>query len=106
LQVIAGAAGGGVPGDDDGLAGDLERDGPLDGGRGAVAGLAGAEELFRVLDRDFDGPPARDGRRFPFTQGRPGFPVRPGGRPCSAASLRSRVVQEIPAGRPFGSPPA
>ena len=32
--------------------------------------------------------------------------VRSGGRPCRAASLRSRVVQEIPAGRPFSSPPA
>ena len=47
--------GGGVPADGDGLAGDHERDGALDGGRGAVAGLPGAEELLRVFDRDFDG---------------------------------------------------
>src|SRR6185437_450981 len=39
------AAGGGVPGDGDGLAGDLERDGGLDGAGGAVAGLPGAEKL-------------------------------------------------------------
>ena len=40
----------------DGLAGELERDGPLDRAGGAVAGLAGAEDLFGVLDRDLDGP--------------------------------------------------
>ena len=49
--------GGGVPGDGDGLAGDLERDGPLDGCGGAVAGLAGAEDLLGVLDRDLSRPP-------------------------------------------------
>ena len=43
-------AGGGVPGDGDGLAGELERDGPLDGAGGAVAGLAGAEDLLEVSD--------------------------------------------------------
>jgi hypothetical protein len=49
-------AGGGVPGDGDGLAGELEGDGALDGGCGAVTGLAGAEDLLRVLDRDFNAP--------------------------------------------------
>jgi hypothetical protein len=48
-------AGGGVPADGQGLAGELERGRPLDGCRGAVAGLAGAEQLLGVLDRDFDG---------------------------------------------------
>ena len=50
-------AGGGVPADGDGLAGEHERDGALDGAGGAVAGLPGAEELLRVFYRDFDGPP-------------------------------------------------
>ncbi len=50
-------AGGGVPAGGDGLAGELERDGPLDGAGGAVAGLPGAEDLPGVLDRDFDAPP-------------------------------------------------
>jgi hypothetical protein len=45
-------AGGGVPGRGQGLAGELERDGPADRVRGAVAGLAGAEDLLGVLDRD------------------------------------------------------
>jgi hypothetical protein len=49
-------AGGGVPADRDCLAGEHERDGPLDRGRGAVAGLPGAEQLLRVLDRDFNCP--------------------------------------------------
>ena len=60
-------AGGGVSGDGEGLAGDLERDGALAGAGagaragagGAVAGLAGAEKLFRVFYRDLDGPAAR-----------------------------------------------
>jgi hypothetical protein len=59
-------AGGGVPADGDRLAGEHERDGPLDSPGGAVAGLPGAEQLLRVLDRDF--------------RGRPFFPVRAGGR--------------------------
>ena len=49
--------GGGVPGGGDGLAGELERDGALDGAGGAVAGLACAEDLAGVLDRDLDAPP-------------------------------------------------
>jgi len=48
-------ADGGVPADGDGLAGELERDGPLDRAGGAVAGLLGAEDLPGVLDRDLDG---------------------------------------------------
>ena len=40
-----------------GLAGELERDGALDGAGGAVAGLPGAEDLPGVLDRDLDAPP-------------------------------------------------
>ena len=47
-------AGGGVPEHGEGLAGELEGDGAADGAGGAVAGLPGAEDLFRVLDRDFD----------------------------------------------------
>jgi hypothetical protein len=46
--------GGGVPAGGDGLAGELERDGPLDGAGGAAGGLPGAEDLVGVLDRDFD----------------------------------------------------
>ena len=46
-------ADGGVPADGDGLAGEHERDRALDLAGGAVAGLAGAERLLRVLDRDF-----------------------------------------------------
>ena len=49
-------AGGGVPAGGDGLAGELERDGPLDGAGGAVAGLPGAEDLAGVFYRDLDGP--------------------------------------------------
>src|SRR5271155_3584822 len=49
-------AGGGVPAGGDGLAGELERDGALGGGGGAVAGLPGAEDLLGLLDRDFDSP--------------------------------------------------
>jgi len=48
--------GGGVPGGGDGLAGELERDGALDGAGGAVAGLACAEDLPGVLDRHLDAP--------------------------------------------------
>jgi hypothetical protein len=44
--------GGGVPADGEGLAGEHERDGALGRGRGAVAGLAGPEELPRVFYRD------------------------------------------------------
>ena len=43
LYVGGVAAGGGVPGDGDGLAGELERDGPLDGAGYAVAGLPCSE---------------------------------------------------------------
>ncbi len=50
------AAGGGVPADRDCLAGEHERDRALDRACGAVAGLAGAGELLRVLDRDFNCP--------------------------------------------------
>jgi hypothetical protein len=49
--------GGGVPAGGDGLAGELERDGPLDRAGGAVAGLPGAEDLPGVLDRDLNLPP-------------------------------------------------
>jgi hypothetical protein len=54
VQVGGVVAGGGVPGDGDGLAGELERDGALDGGSGAVAGLPGAEQLLGVFYRDFN----------------------------------------------------
>ena len=37
--------------------------------------------------------PARAGSRSPLVRGRPRLPVRAGGSPCRAASLRSRVVQ-------------
>src|SRR5689334_5083060 len=47
---------GGVPADGDGLAGEHERDGALDGCRGAVAGLSAAEQLLRVFYRDFNCP--------------------------------------------------
>ena len=49
---------GGVPAGGDGLAGELERDGPLNGTGGAVAGLPGAEDLAGVFYRDLDGPSA------------------------------------------------
>ena len=49
--------GGGAPGGGDGLAGELEWGGALDGAGGAVAGLACAEDLAGVLDRDLDAPP-------------------------------------------------
>src|SRR6266568_1598252 len=49
---------------------------------------------------------ARDGSRSPFTRGRPFFPVRSGGRPQSAALLRSLVVQVTPSGSSFSSSPA
>ena len=71
VQVGGVVAGGGVPGDGDGLAGDLEREGPLDGSCGAVAGLAGAEDLLRVLDRDLDGPAGRVPLDYLFRRGRP-----------------------------------
>jgi hypothetical protein len=51
-------AGGGVPDGGDGLAGDLERDGPLDGTGGAVAGLPGAEDLLGIFCRDLSAPSA------------------------------------------------
>jgi hypothetical protein len=57
LYVGGVVAGGGVPGDGDGLAGELERDGPLDGAGGAVAGLACAEDLLAVFYRDLNPPP-------------------------------------------------
>lgn len=49
-------AGGCVPEDGDGLAGELERDGALDGPGGAVAGLPGPEGLLRVFYRYLDAP--------------------------------------------------
>jgi len=48
--------GGGVPGRGDGLAGELEGDGALDGAGGAVAGLACAEDLPGIFDRHLDAP--------------------------------------------------
>ena len=51
-----GVAGGGVPGDGDRLAGELERDDAFDGAGGAVAGLPGTEDLLAVFYRDLDGP--------------------------------------------------
>jgi hypothetical protein len=53
--VIAGVggavAGGGVLADGDSLAGELERDGPLDGPGSAVAGLPGTQDLLGVFYR-------------------------------------------------------
>src|SRR6185437_7934289 len=46
----------GVPGDDQGGDEQGERDGPLDGGAGAVAGLAGAEDVAGVGEGLLDGP--------------------------------------------------
>lgn len=46
----------GVPGHDERLAGELEWDSAADPVRGPVAGLADAEFLLCVLDRDLDGP--------------------------------------------------
>ena len=57
IDVSGVVADGGVPGDGDGLTGELEWDGPLDGAGGAVAGLPGAEDLLGVFYRYFDGPP-------------------------------------------------
>jgi len=54
LYVGGVVAGGGVPGDGDGLAGKLERDGALDGAGGAVAGLPGGEDLLAVFNRDLN----------------------------------------------------
>ena len=47
----------GVPDDGDRLAGELEGESALDGGRDPVAGLAAAEDLLAVFYRDLDGPP-------------------------------------------------
>src|SRR5215475_2695323 len=55
-DVVGVVAGGGVPADGEGLAGQAERDGAFDGFGGAVVGLADAEELFGVFDADLDGP--------------------------------------------------
>src|SRR6266851_1707181 len=52
-------AGGGVPEDGEGLAGQGERDGGADRAGGAVAGLPGTEYLPGVLERDLDGPSRR-----------------------------------------------
>jgi len=46
------------------------------------------------------------GSLSPLRRGRPRLPVRAGGSPYSAASLRSRVVQVTPGGSFFSSPPA
>src|SRR5215471_14621692 len=48
---------GGVPAGGDGLAGELKRDGALDGAGLPVAGLAGAEDLFRIFYRHLNQPP-------------------------------------------------
>ena len=64
--------GGGVPGDGDSLAGDLEGDGALDGCGGAVAGLPGAEDLLGVFYRDFNGPPGSVSFDHLFRGGRAG----------------------------------
>ena len=48
--------GGGVPAGGDGLAGELKRDGALDGAGLPVAGLAGADDLFGIFYRNLDGP--------------------------------------------------
>ncbi len=50
--VCGAVPGGGVPADGEGLAGEHERDGALDRVGGAVAGLAGPEELLGVFYRD------------------------------------------------------
>src|SRR5690349_6051010 len=50
--------GGGVPGDGDALAGELEGDGAAEGAGGAVAGLPGAEDLLGSFYRGLDGPSA------------------------------------------------
>jgi len=49
---------------------------------------------------------SRAGSRSPLVRGRPRRPVRAGGSPYRAASLRSRVVQVTAAGSLFSSPPA
>jgi hypothetical protein len=49
--------GGGVPEEGEGLAGEAEGDGALDGGFEAVAGLADAEDLLCVFYGDFSRPP-------------------------------------------------
>jgi hypothetical protein len=49
--------GGGVPGDGDALAGELEGDGAADRLCCPVAGLPGAEDLFRVFYRGLNLPP-------------------------------------------------
>jgi hypothetical protein len=67
--------GGGVPGDGDGLAGDLERDGALDGCGGAVAGLAGAEDLLGVFYGDFNPPPLMPVKEK-SSLAHPGYPGR------------------------------
>jgi len=52
ISCVRGAvAGGGVPEGGDGLAGELERDGALDGAAGAVAGLAASEDRLTVFYR-------------------------------------------------------
>src|SRR6266496_4391544 len=55
---VGGIAGGsGVPGDEQGLDEEPERDGPLDGLAGAVAGVADAEDLLPGGVGGLDGPP-------------------------------------------------
>src|SRR5215475_2374495 len=54
---VPGAAVPGVPGDDEGGDDQGERDGALDGAAGAVAGLAGAEDVAGVGEGLLDGPP-------------------------------------------------
>src|SRR5215470_1944132 len=54
---VPGVAVPGVPGDDEGGHDQGERDGALDGAAGAVAGLAGAEDVAGVGEGLLDGPP-------------------------------------------------
>ena len=56
--------GGGVPAGCDGLAGELKWDGALDGAGLPVAGLAGAEDLFRIFYRNLDGLITKGAARF------------------------------------------
>ena len=53
---VPGVAVPGVPGDDEGADDQCERDGALDGAAGAVAGLAGAEDVAGVGEGLLDGP--------------------------------------------------
>lgn len=82
-----------VPGDDDALDVESERDGAFDGLRGAVAGLACAGGLFGVGDGDLDGP-ARGVSLDDFH----------GGRDSVAQARVALVVRARSAGVPMRSP--